>query len=121
MRKPMSGRIVWQDLTVKDAEKVKDFYKAVVGWESSPVLMGDYDDYNMMVDNEPVAGVCHAKGSNSNLPPQWLLYVNVKDVEKSVEQCIENGGKVIDGPRQFGKQTFYVIQDPAGAYMGIIS
>ena len=29
------GVIEWCDLTVGDAEKVKDFYSSVVGWESS--------------------------------------------------------------------------------------
>ena len=36
------GSINWTDLTVPEAEKVKDFYSAVVGWKFAPVDMGGY-------------------------------------------------------------------------------
>jgi predicted enzyme related to lactoylglutathione lyase len=117
------GAIEWCDLTVKDAEKVRDFYCDVVGWDSSPVSMGEYDDFNI---NRPdtgntVAGVCHARGSNSNLPAQWLMYIRVEDVEKSAIKCKESGGNVLEGPRPMGSSQFCVIQDPEGAVLALIS
>ena len=42
--KPEVGSITWFDLTVPDAEKLKDFYGKVVGWKAAPVSMGDYND-----------------------------------------------------------------------------
>jgi predicted enzyme related to lactoylglutathione lyase len=68
-----------------------------------------------------VGGICHARGSNSNLPPQWLIYVQVEDVARSAERCVELGGTVLDGPRSLGESRFCVIQDPAGAVMGLMS
>ena len=55
--------------------------------------MGDYADYNVQVDStgETVAGLCHARGSNAKLPPQWLIYVQVEDVAKSARECTERG------------------------------
>lgn len=47
------GAIVWTDLTVDDAERVRDFYSAVVGWVASPVEMEGYSDFNM---NAPARG-----------------------------------------------------------------
>ena len=41
--KPGIGTIVWCDLTVNDAETVRDFYAAVVGWKAEPVEMGGVD------------------------------------------------------------------------------
>ena len=32
-KKPAVGTIAWRDLTVKDAEKVRDFYAQAVGWK----------------------------------------------------------------------------------------
>jgi len=29
--------------------------------------------------NDPVAGICHARGANANLPAQWLIYVAVQE------------------------------------------
>ena len=57
------------DLTVPDADAVRDFYKAVVGWGVQDVDMGGYSDYAMThpATGQPVAGVCHARGVNAGL------------------------------------------------------
>lgn len=111
------GTICWQDLTVKNADEIRDFYEKVVGWKGKPERMDNYDDYNMMssYSESPVAGICHAKGVNANIPPVWLIYIVVEDVEKSVQMCVEIGGKIIEEPRMMGNSKFCVIQDPAGA------
>jgi predicted enzyme related to lactoylglutathione lyase len=114
---PEVGSITWIDLTISNAEEVRDFYKEVVGWKPSPVPMGDYDDYNMNTpgDDQPVAGVCHARGGNADLPTQWLIYITVEDVNKSSQRCVEMGGKIISGPKEMsGYGKMCVIQDPAG-------
>ena len=41
------GKIGWIDMAVDDADGVRDLYKAVVGWGSEDVSMGDYADYSM--------------------------------------------------------------------------
>jgi len=120
---PQIGAIEWRDLTIDNAEQVRDFYCSVVGWKWSPVSMGDYDDFNVTCPSsgETVAGICHARGSNSELPPQWLMYVRVSDVAESAGKCRQLGGKVLHGPRTMGSSQFCVIQDPAGAVLALIS
>lgn len=117
------GRIEWIDLTVEDASRVRDFYKSVVGWTSSDVPMGSYDDFNMNAPGtqDAVAGVCHARGMNRNLPSQWLIYVRVANIAESAAQCTKLGGKILDGPRRMGGRDFCVIQDPAGAVLALMS
>lgn len=112
------GRIGWIDLTVPDAPSVRDFYRAVVGWTSSDVDMGGYSDYCVHPGEgePPVAGICEARGENAALPPQWIVYITVADLDKSVAKCQELGGQVLQGPRSYGGQgRFCVIRDPAGA------
>lgn len=117
------GSIVWRDLTVRDATAIKDFYSTVVGWKSSLVDLGEYSDFSMTVPGgeEVVAGICHTRGVNANLPPQWLIYITVEDVDKSAERCVEHGGRIVDGPKAMGKRRLCVIQDPAGAVAALIS
>lgn len=115
------GKVGWIDLTVKDAEAISAFYTAVIGWRRQAHPMGDYVDFNMSAENEPIVGICHALKENANLPPQWLVYINVASVQASVEQCVRLGGKVLDGPRMMGDGQFCVIQDPAGAVMALMS
>ncbi len=115
-----SGSILWQDLTVGNAGDVSRFYAEVVGWEASPHDMGEYHDFNMKDgEGKIVAGICHAKGSNANIPPQWILYISVEDVEASAARCRELGGEVVDGPRTVGESRFCIIRDPAGAVAGL--
>ena len=109
---------MWHDLTVENAETVSEFYKAVIGWEKEAMNMGTYNDY-VMKGTEPAdaVGVCHARGGNKDIPPQWLLYVTVDDLDKSLESCTQLGGKILGDKRKMGEEFYCLIQDPAGAYM----
>jgi predicted enzyme related to lactoylglutathione lyase len=117
------GRIGWIDLTVGDASGVKHFYEKVVGWKISALGQGTHEDFVMNVpeDDSPIAGICHAVGENANLPPHWLVYVNVESVAASLEQVKALGGSVVDGPRKLGGRDFACIRDPAGAYLGLLA
>ena len=82
--------------------------------------MGDYSDYSMIDDSgNVVAGVCHAKGENANLPPAWLMYVTVQDLDECVARCDASGGTVVDGPRAAGGARIAAIKDPAGAVLAL--
>jgi len=115
------GNIGWVDLTVDDAPGIRDFYRTVVGWGSQDVDMGGYSDFAMTspLDGATLAGVCHARGDNKAIPPQWLIYITVADIEASAARCKELGGEVVDGPRDLGQGFFCVVRDPAGAVAGL--
>jgi len=114
-----SGRILWHDLTVEDAEGISSFYQELTGWEKEGLSMGEYEDFIMKSpeDNEVIAGICHAKGANIDLPAQWLMYIVVESLDKSLEICKKMGGKVLGEKRKMGEGFYCLIQDPAGAYV----
>ena len=111
------GSIGWIDLTVEDAEPLKDFYAAVAGWTPQATPMGEYDDFTMLAaDGQAVAGVCHARGANAGIPPQWMIYINVEDLDASVATCEDRGGEVVVPIRTMsGYGRYCMIRDPAGA------
>ncbi|MBN1154991.1 VOC family protein [candidate division KSB1 bacterium] len=116
--KQQMGKIEWVDLTVENADEIKDFYKSVIGWRETSVRMDGYKDYNMVGKevNEGVAGICHARGLNAGLPAAWLIYIVVENLNESMTRCRQLGGEVISGPRYMGYYGRYcVIKDPAGA------
>ncbi len=116
-----TGAIVWTDLTCENADEVRDFYEKVVGWSVTDTSMGDYNDYTMCKPDgvDAVAGVCHARGSNKGLPPQWLIYVNVEDLSQSLKHCEALGGSIVSGPAALAGGQFCVVSDPAGAVMAL--
>jgi predicted enzyme related to lactoylglutathione lyase len=116
------GEIAWIDLTIPKAKKVRDFYRSVVGWEVSEVEMGGYSDYCMITPSSKrtVAGVCHARSANADLPPHWLIYINVSDLEESVRVAERKGGQALTPLKPMGGARYCVIRDPAGAVFALI-
>lgn len=112
-----TGKIGWIDITVDDADGLRNFYADVVGLVPDPVSMGDYDDFNMTMpaSGDAVCGICHARGGNADIPGGWLVYFIVDDAEASAAACTRNGGKVVVEPRGLAGGRFCVIEDPSGA------
>ena len=112
-----AGKIGWIDMTVANAAEMRDFWANVVGFEPEDVDMGDYADYNMTMpaSGEAVAGICHARGENADLPPGWLVYFVVDDVENAARACEAGGGSVLVPIRGLAGGKFCVIRDPNGA------
>ena len=115
--KPKVGDIAWRDLTVKNAVEVRDFCSALVGRNPAGPAVGGYDDccMNRPGDGETVAGICQARGENTGLPAQWLIHINVANLQQRLAACRKNGGKVIRPARALGGGRITVIRAPAGA------
>lgn len=122
--KSKTGTIGWTDLTVPNADEVRDFYRPIVGWKPEPVDMGGYNDYTMIAQGigVPAAGICYRREVNADLPPQWLIYITVENVDQSAVLCTKHGGKIIAAPRDMGTYGRYcVIQDPSGAVAALFT
>lgn len=119
---PSQGQIVWVDLTVPQADEIRDFYSQLVGWEPQPVDMGTYSDYNMTLPgtDTPAAGICYARGQNADLPAQWLIYISVEDLDQAMETCLSIGGKIVSAPAGGEHYRYCVVQDPAGAVVALV-
>ena len=89
--KQPTGTLVGFDLTVPAVGKVRDFYSSVIGWVPEAADKGGYSDYFMKsVDTgQIVAGMCHARGENADLPAQWLAYIAVADLDEGVRRCLK--------------------------------
>lgn len=117
------GKIAWCDLTVPNADSVKDFYQQVTGWNGQATAVEDYQDWTMYPTNSEgkdsgsaVAGICHQKGPNKDLPSVWMVYITVENVRQAAEKAIQAGGKVLRDP---GDGPVAVVQDPAGAVFAL--
>lgn len=119
------GTINWRDLTTDKAEELREFYQSVVGWTSQGLDMKDgeeaYQDY-VMKDSagNSVAGICHSRGGNTGVPPQWIVYISVENVDESVENALKLGGKLLkEYKSKEGNLIYAMIEDPAGAVFAL--
>lgn len=120
---PAVGAIITADITSDAADDLRDFYTSVMGWQASPMPMGEYDDYVMMgPEGNWAAGVCHLRGVNANQPAnQWVVCFRFASVADSVAQVTAGGGSVVGEVREMGDGSRYaVIQDPKGGVTSII-
>jgi uncharacterized protein len=113
---PLPGWVGWVDLTVDDAPTIRDFYRAVIGWEYREVDMDGYADYSMTtLEGQDVTGICHARGHNEGLPAQWLVYFTVADLDLAISEVQARGGALLRAPFEMDAGRYAVIRDPAGA------
>ncbi len=114
---PQPGHVGWVDLTVDNAPEIRDFYRAVMGWEYREVQMDEgYADYSMTtMEGQDVTGICHARGPNEGLPAQWLVYFTVADLDLALSEVRERGGALLRAPFEMEAGRYAVIRDPAGA------
>ncbi|MBD1430621.1 VOC family protein [Sphingobacterium litopenaei] len=123
--KPKNGQLYWTDMTVDNPAEVKEFYKQIFGWHEMEVPMKDgdesYVDYGMAVDPSTAAGgICHNRGKNKGIPPQWISYFYIDDVEKALQTCIELGGELLkENRKKDGTLSFAIVKDPQGAVFGM--
>ncbi len=125
-----NGQFGWNELMTSDVEGAKKFYASVLGWEAYDVQMSDPTSpakdgeasYTLWkVGDQEVGGAMKLEGPGmENVPPHWMSYVNVADVDKVVEKVLANGGKVVAGPMDVESVgRFYIIADPQGAVLGL--
>ena len=115
------GKVGWVDLTVGGAEALKGFYSTVLGVSATAVDMGGYSDFALVdAKGAGAAGVCHARGPNEGLPPVWLVYFVVENLEASLARVEAQGGTVVRRPpAESGGHRYAVIRDPQGTFCAL--
>jgi hypothetical protein len=111
------GALCWNELNTRDLGKAKAFYGDVFGWEAN-----DSEAYTEWQLGGRVIGGAMAMGENfpPEVPPNWLVYFAVDDVDATAAKAAELGGTVIAGPITVDVGTFVVLADPQGAVSAVI-
>jgi predicted enzyme related to lactoylglutathione lyase len=114
-----SGRFVWHDLMTRDTRAAKQFYGSLLGWRFEDTRRSDRPYVLARVGSEPVAGFVDV----SVIPdaaPQWVSFMSVDDVDKSIALVESEGGKVLVTPREVQSVArAAVVADPQGAPLGL--
>jgi uncharacterized protein len=118
-----AGSFCWIELATSDQAAAKNFYQALFGWTPNDNPMGPNDFYTIFKLNgrDAAAGYTLRPDQRAqNVPPHWMLYIAVANVDASAAKAPQLGGKVIAGPfdvMDAGRMA--VVQDPTGAYFCI--
>ncbi len=115
------GLFVWHEMNSPDVSIADVFYSQLIGWTSRP--WEPNPSYTIWtLGREARAGLyqIHELPNVVAPPPHWLSYIGTPDVDATVRQAVELGGKVVapaaDVPR-VGRMA--VLQDPQGAMFAV--
>ena len=112
------GKFCWNELLTPDVEAAKKFYGELFGWtfESMPMPDGEYI-FGKSGD-EPRSGMMQIQKEWGEVPPHWMSYVAVENVEASVEKAKSLGGTILQDTKAVGEMgTLAIVQDPTGAVL----
>jgi uncharacterized protein len=116
------GAVSWTELTTNDPEAAKKFYGALFGWtfQRFPGSEMPYDMIN--VGDRMIGGILKTPKEAGDMPPFWMSYVSVENVDQTAKNAKELGAKIMMPPHDIPEVgRFCIFQDPQGATIAAIT
>jgi uncharacterized protein len=114
------GALCWADLSTPDVTRASEFYSALFGW----AMVKDEKDpsgYVHIKNGEQfIGGIPPAAHRQPGMPPHWLPYFLVADVDATAAKAKQGGANIYLAPMSMenvGRMS--VIADPQGAVFAI--
>lgn len=104
---------VWYELMTTDRAAAQAFYGAVCGW----TFGGDGDYAEVIAEGgRRIGGILTRPPEAASMPPMWLGYIGVAELEPAIARLTEAGGRLHKGPVDMaGVGRWAVVADPQGA------
>lgn len=113
-----AGRFVWHDLMTKDVSAAKRFYGDLFGWRFEDTTRGDRPYVIARAADVPVGGIVDISAM-TDAGAQWVSFMAVANVDKTVALVQADGGKVLVQPRDLPLARVAVVTDPQEAPLGL--
>jgi predicted enzyme related to lactoylglutathione lyase len=128
------GVAAWFELVTPNPEPAKKYYADLFGWRFDSEgtytvitngshsiagvlkMEGDWEDHAFL------EAIGQAPGEKWEVPPHWMVFLHVDDVEQVASRAESLGGRILARPdtlHTFGQ--FAVLRDPQNAYFSIFS
>ena len=118
------GKVWWTELMTRDPARAKGFYADICGWSFDEMPMENGTYHVGKVGDQMVIGIfdISAMEGMEQMPPHWLSYLAVDDVDRAVEQTRDAGGQIHREPFDVaGVGRIAIIADPTGAAIGLMT
>jgi predicted enzyme related to lactoylglutathione lyase len=112
------GAMTWNELATRDAAAAKAFFGTLLGWTYEK--MADMDYHIIHNKGRMNGGIMQMTDAWGDLPPHWMVYFSVKDIDEAAARVRALGGIVHVEKSDTGTGSFLVMSDPAGAVCSLI-
>ena len=113
------GHFCWIELGTTDVAAAKAFYGELFSWHGEDAPAGDAGTYTMWKSKGKELGGCYALTDETRslgVPPNWLPYVMVEDVDATASRAVSLGAGLLQDPMdvmEIGRMA--VLADPGAA------
>jgi predicted enzyme related to lactoylglutathione lyase len=115
------GALVWNELASPDLDASSAFYGGVFGWTVEP-FEGSPTPYLSIKNGGASNG--GMRPLDPGVPPHWLVYFGVEDIDAALAKATELGGEAMSPPIDIQMAKIAVVKDPQGAmfalYAGVL-
>jgi predicted enzyme related to lactoylglutathione lyase len=113
------GGFCWMELLTKNPSDAGKFYADLFGW--TPKNSRFDESYTEFWKGEaPIGGMMKIKPEWGEMPSNWSVYWQVKDVDESAAKAKSLGAKVVVEPQDIPTVgRFAALQDPQGAAFSV--
>jgi predicted enzyme related to lactoylglutathione lyase len=121
--KPASGKFCWNELMTRDTEGSSKFYSELLGWKAVDSEMPGMPYTLWKHEGADVGGMMKMpEDLPAAVPPHWMSYVAVDDVDALANRVNDLGGMLLTPPYDIPHVgRFCIVQDPSGATLGLIT
>ena len=113
------GAMIWNELMTSDRDAAIGFYNGILGIEYGGV-MGPMDYTLIKAGGYEVGGVMEITADMGPVPPCWVVYFAVSDVDETVAKVQSLGGGVVVPATEIPDiGRFASLTDPQGAHFSI--
>ena len=117
------GDFCWFELATTDQSAATQFYTSLFGWTvtDSPISAGEtYSMFKLSGEDVGAAYTMRPEQRDQGVPPNWLIYVAVPDVDQALARAERYGAAVLSPAfdvMEFGRMA--VLRDPQGAVFAV--
>ena len=85
------GAMCWNELLTRDANAARAFYGALLGWEFD----GNEHYIDIINRGRSNGGILQMDESFGEMPPMWMVYFRVADIDAAMQRVEDLGGRVV--------------------------
>jgi predicted enzyme related to lactoylglutathione lyase len=111
------GAFCWNELNTPDPVGAIPFYSGLFGWTIEP-FEGSPEPYFSIKNGDANNGGIREQGQ-PGVPPHWLVYFAVEDIDAAIAKVEELGGAKMVGPIDIQIAKIAVAHDPQGAFFAL--
>lgn len=112
------GAMCWNELNTRDPQAAQDFFGKLLGWTFQKDPNMDY--YYIHNKGRINGGILRMNDEWAGIPPSWMTYYTVKDVDATVAKVAGLGGKLGTDIIDSLAGRMAVIIDPTGGVFSVI-